>query len=279
MKSYCYPPRKVLVPTDLGPASDMALAYAQHLHQAHGTAVQVLHAEHFELPPYFSSGQLDTLRRELKRSARAAVDFVRKSSEAVLGFAPEVSVIEGTPVETILNASEADKIDLLVLGTHGRHGAERLWLGSVTERVIRSSRIPVLAVRKSPTQIQEILCPFNLTEVGQEALDYAAEIARVSDAHLTVMHVLEEGSKAPECPLIGDEIRQKCRLEEVTGHGSPTRKILEMARKLNPDLIVMGAERKSDLLGDFFSSTTDQVMQHADAPLLVVPKLQRAVSC
>jgi nucleotide-binding universal stress UspA family protein len=190
MRTFCYPPRKVLVPTDLSPTSDSALAYARHLHQTHGTAVHVLHAEHFDLPPYFSSGQLDALRRELKRSERAAVDFVRKSSEAVLGFVPEVSVAEGTPVETILSASEADGIDLLVLGTHGRHGAGRLWLGSVTERVIRNSRIPILAVRKTPASFREILCPFNLTEVGQEALDYAAEIAKASGARLTVLHVV-----------------------------------------------------------------------------------------
>jgi hypothetical protein len=55
---YHFPPGNILVPTDLGGASGSALKYARYLHQRFGSSVSVLHAEHLELPTYFSSGQL-----------------------------------------------------------------------------------------------------------------------------------------------------------------------------------------------------------------------------
>jgi hypothetical protein len=53
-----FPPRKILVPTDLGIESESALKYARYFHERFGSGVLVLHAHNFELPPYFSSGKL-----------------------------------------------------------------------------------------------------------------------------------------------------------------------------------------------------------------------------
>ncbi len=269
-----YPPGKILVPTDLGATSEFALAYARYFHETYGAAVHVLHAQHFDLPPYFSSSQLETLKRELKRSGKAAAEFVRRASEAVLGFVPEVTIAEESPVEAILKSSGDGGFDWIIMGTHGRRGAQRVWLGSVAERVLRQSRIPVLAVRQQPAAkpFQRILCPVNFTEVGDSALEYSVEIAKAYGSHLTVLHAVEKGEKPLDCPLVGEERKQHCTVEEVTTHGSAARTILEASADLKPDLIVMGSERKSALAAELFSSTTASVMQWADAALLIVPK-------
>lgn len=280
MKEHSYPPTKILVPSDLGATSEHALAFARYFHEKYGAGVRVLHAQHFELPPYFSSSQLEALKREWKRSGKAAAEYVRRASEAVLGFTPEVAVVESAPVEAILEASAAGSFDFVIMGTHGRHGARRMWLGSVAERVLRQSTIPVLAVRQPPAALlfQRILCPVNLTEVSESALEYAAEIAEAAASNLTVLHALEKGEKPLNCPLAGDQIKRHCRVEEVTRHGSAAKIILETSDHLKPDLIVMGSERKSALAGEIFSSTTASVMQWADAPLLIVPKSVRAAA-
>jgi nucleotide-binding universal stress UspA family protein len=136
---HTFPPSKILAPTDMSAASESALRYARHFRERFGSGVLVLHAHNLDLPPYFSSGQLGDIRRELRRSGRAAREYVRKQSEPVLGFLPDVNVVEGTPTEAILEASRKDGIEWIIMGMHGHRGLDRFWMGSVTEQVIRRS--------------------------------------------------------------------------------------------------------------------------------------------
>jgi nucleotide-binding universal stress UspA family protein len=271
---YPFPPKNILVPTDMGGASASALKYARFFHEQFGAKVSVLHAEHLELPTYFSSGQLTDFKRELKKLARAAKEYVRQESESILGFLPDVRVVEKMPADAILEQSDDPQFDLITMGTHGHGAARRLWMGSVTERVIRQSRIPVLAVHRDPPQapIQTILCPMNPTDTGKQALEYAVQITKEVNARLIVLHVVEQGEEPLTCPLVDEQIKKTCRVEEIKFHGSAARTIAEASNDLNSDLIVMGAERKASRLGEIFSSTTTGVMQLAIGPLLVVPR-------
>jgi nucleotide-binding universal stress UspA family protein len=271
---YSFPPDHILVPTDMGASSVSALKYARFFHAKLGATVSVLHAEHLELPAYFSSGQVAELKRGLKKMARAAKEYVQKESESILGFLPDVHMVEKTPAEAILAQSQGGPFGLVIMGTHGRSTAERLWMGSVTERVIRQSKIPVLAVRKDPSDapFHQILCPMNLSETGKEALEYAAQISKAMNAKLVVLHAVEQGEEPLACPLVDDQIQKTCRVEEIRFHGNAARTIAEASKDLKVDLIVMGAEHKKSKLGEFFSSTTTGVMQLAVGPLLVVPR-------
>ncbi len=274
MTSRVFPPRKILVPTDLSPTSLPALLFARVLHKQFGSRLHVLHAQHFDLPPYFASGQLQGLKQELKKSAKVAAEFLRKETLVALGFEAEVTVAARPPVEAILDASGEDGVDLIVMGTHGRHGAERFWLGSVAERVLRESSKPILAVRQGMTagSFRHVLCPVNFSGAGREALAYAVKVAETGDLRLTVLHAVEKGDMPPDCSLLPEEVRSRCRLEELTYHGDAAGAVLTAAREIKPDVIIMGSERKPSLFGELLSSTTARVMQWGEAPLLVVPR-------
>jgi nucleotide-binding universal stress UspA family protein len=272
--THTFPPRKILVPTDLSATSTPAFDFARVWHSQFGGAVHVLHAQHFELPPYFSSGQIQNLTRELKKAAKAATEYLRKESSASLGFDAEVSLVSKPPVEAILEAIDTVGVDLIVMGTHGRRGADRFWLGSVAERILRESWKPVLAVRQgiATASLGHVLCPVNFTASSREALEYAIASAESGKFRLTVIHALEDGDKPLDCSLVPEEVRRRCRIEELTYPGDAAKVILNAVNELKPDLIVMGAEQKSSMFGELFSSTTERVMQWAEAPLLVVPK-------
>ena len=272
--SHRFPPQKVLVPSDMSEASEAALKYAAYLHESFGTEALVLHTHNIELPAYFSSDQIDDIKHQLKQMSSKAEEYIRKHSEPLLGFSSEISVVEGNPADAIIHASQNPALDLVIMGMHGHGGWERFWMGSVTERVIRRSHLPVLAVRKMPSEapIQRILCPMNPSEAGKQALEYAAQIGKKLKAHLIVLHVMEPGAETLSCPLVEDPIRGSCSIEEVNLKGNAAKSIAEASSELKPDLIVMGAERKSSVMGEFFSSTTSSVMQLAVGPLLVVPK-------
>jgi nucleotide-binding universal stress UspA family protein len=268
------PPKKILVPTDLGATSLPAFHFARVLHGQFGGEVHVLHAQHFVLPPYFSSGQIESLTHEIRKSKRAAAEYLRNESAAALGFDAEVAVVEKPPVEAILEAAETPGADLIIMGTHGRHGADRFWLGSVAEKILHESTKPILAVRQGmvAAPFSHVLCPVSFTDMGRQALEYAIAMADAGRLRLTVLHALAEGDKPLECTLVPAEVRERCSVEELTYPGDAVKAILSAANALKPQLIVMGAERKSSIFGELFSSTTERVMQWAEVPLLVVPK-------
>ena len=130
---------------------------------------------------------------------------------------------------------------------------------------------PFTVLRPGKTPIRNILCPMNPSDTGKQALEYAAQIVKAFDAHLTVLHVVEPGDAPLTCPLVGEPVKQTCSIENYL-HGNAAKTILEVSNNLKPDLIVMGAEHKPGMLGEFFSSTTSIVMQSAVGPLMIVPK-------
>lgn len=139
------PPSRILVPVDFGEASGRAVAVAAALAARIGARLHLLHAEVFEVPAYFTHDQLKTLERERTiargRAQEFLQDFARRHGAS--RFTSEID--EGLPTAAIVEA--AGHADLVVMGTHGRRGPARWWIGSVAERVIHGSPTPVLVVR------------------------------------------------------------------------------------------------------------------------------------
>lgn len=139
------PPERVLVAVDFGEASTGALGIAGYVASAFGAAVTVLHAERFEPPPYFTLDQIARLETERRDAQALAVDHLRRFAAAVTAYPIEPIVVDEPPAEAILHAAASG--DLIVMGTHGRRGPGRWWLGSVAERVVRHAVVPVLVTR------------------------------------------------------------------------------------------------------------------------------------
>jgi nucleotide-binding universal stress UspA family protein len=176
---WSYPPRSILVPVDFGRASERALAIATTLAERHGSAVVGLHAETIDVPPYFTHDQLADVERQ-RSSVRAMAehylqDFVRLHAPAATSV-----LTEGPAVEAVLAA--AGRHDLVVMGTHGRRGPSRWWLGSVAERVVRDAPVPVMVMRErdadaDPTAVFTRLVAVAGPAFGGEALRYATGLA------------------------------------------------------------------------------------------------------
>lgn len=143
---WIYPPRRILVPVDFGAASARALRVAAVLSARFGSSVDGLHAEVLEAPPYFTHDQVTALEKQ-RAAARAAAerylrDFARKQGAELR----QALVADGPPHAAVLDS--ASDADLIVMGTHGRTGPSRWWLGSVAEKVVRETLIPAIVVRK-----------------------------------------------------------------------------------------------------------------------------------
>jgi nucleotide-binding universal stress UspA family protein len=135
---------RVLVGVDFDEASASALKMAGVLAAVWDAEITVFHSAPQEAPAYFTAAQLDALEAEREQSRARTADQVRSIVEQHVARTARVVVEEGPPADGMLRM--ADSFDLVVVGTHRRHGARRWWLGSVAEAIVRHSPRPVLVV-------------------------------------------------------------------------------------------------------------------------------------
>ena len=146
---------RILVPTDGSPGVERAVEHAADLASAHGAAlkaVYVVNTASFATLPMETSweGMGDMLREDGGRALQRVEEIANEA-----GIPVETHLLEGSPSREIVRFAETEGVDLIVMGTHGRGGIDRLLLGSVAERVVRSSTVPVLTVRVGQPPAEE----------------------------------------------------------------------------------------------------------------------------
>ena len=145
--------QNILCPVDFSDCAAAGLRYAAAVARCQKARLAVLHADRFSAPPYFTQSQVTQLVEQAKQwragAKRSLEEFIRTAVVAELAET-DACVVENAPVEAILETASAVHADLIVMGTHGRSGVNRLLLGSVAEGVLRIARIPLLAVRTGP---------------------------------------------------------------------------------------------------------------------------------
>jgi nucleotide-binding universal stress UspA family protein len=132
----------ILVPTDGSEPATAALDHAADLAAAHDATVHLLYVT--ESPAIAPTPTAGNVLDELERHGEEIVD---EAAERLRNLRVHTSVARGSPHRAILDYTETNDIDLVVMGTHGRTGLSHALLGSVAERVVRLSPVPVLTVR------------------------------------------------------------------------------------------------------------------------------------
>lgn len=270
--------KQILCPVDFSSLSADALRFSGRLSEATGAAITVMHAALVEVPPYFTSGQLEEIERQLRGSLAEAEKALLEFARAALGERPiRTKVVEASPVEGIREVARQIGADVIVMGTHGRGGVNRLLMGSVAERTLRESRIPVVTVRGGAAQeaaVRRLLCPVNDSETARLALSTAVGLAQAFQAELIVAHIEEEPGRRPVpelCAGLDPEQKQRCRIQEVIRTGNPAAEIIRLVQEASCDLLVIGAEHKKFFDATVIGTTTARVVRHAPCPVLTVP--------
>jgi nucleotide-binding universal stress UspA family protein len=145
-----HPIKKILAPIAFDHPSVESLDYAVQLAGQLGASVRVLHV--YPIPVYsFPEGALVTSAEAATRLSEVAQQRLDDAVNPRQGRGVELSslLVTGNAWEEIVQVAKREGSDLIIMGTHGRHGLPRAFLGSVAERVLRESTIPVLVVRAS----------------------------------------------------------------------------------------------------------------------------------
>jgi nucleotide-binding universal stress UspA family protein len=274
-------PKLILVPTDFSPASAHALRYASALAERFEAHLLVIYADAF-VPPIDFTG---AAAGEFALSRGAMID---ETSEELIRFAEQnisakvpydTRVVVDSPVRGILDQATEAGCNLVVMGTHGRTGVRRLVIGSVTETIIRTSTIPVIAVNTLAPEsatVARVLCPVNYTAACRDALLHAAALTDSRTTPLILLRAIE-GPDATDAAAelqrlqkwIPAHLVDRCEMKIVPAHTS-AEQILAMANTSAADLIALGAERGHGMSDAMFGTTADRVVQHSGCPVLAV---------
>lgn len=276
-------PTRILVPTDFSPLATLALRHAVELGRRFHAELSLIYADTF-LPP------IDYI--EVPSAAYVdGVPQLKEATEKKLGaylaehvpgdISADAWVEVDSPIHAIVHAAASRECELIVMGTHGRTGWRRALLGSVTENVLREVDAAILTVREGQGEVpsyRRILCPVNYTDIAMRSLEHAVAFADAFAAELVVMNVIERAAQEQHSAALEQlrgwvpkEISDRCEYKELVLHGHPAEETIEFARRMQADLIVVGAQHRRFSDATVIGTTTERITRHAFCPVLTVP--------
>ena len=287
---------RILCPLDFSEFSARAFEYAQSLARHYHARLYVKHVVESALsayPTYVNPEAFEQLCLELKSHVEQQLqEFLRSRQQP--GVEIDSRVEEGRVTEVILRCAKEQAVDLIVMGTHGRHGLDHWLLGSITEKVLRKAHCPVLAVRRpahvsvtpqgtpATLTVKKILFATDFSTYCQPALRYALSLAQEYKAELTLLHVLEELPPTTDLTSATAEFMHRfeellppaqqngCAARTRVRVGKPYEEIIRSAREASTDLVVLGVRGRNALDLALFGSTTHRVIQQGPCPVLAV---------
>ena len=274
---------KIVVATDFSEASERATEYARALALRYGSKLDLIHIFDPSGPPFGDSREAEippeqqrgATQEKLERSGRWVADS---------GVDVTTLLLDGhRPAAALVDAAREHGADLIVAGTRSKTGLERLVLGSTAEQVIRAADCPVLTVGPKvpppvpgPLSFKSVVFANDFSPEATKAAAYALSFAQESGARLYCCYVLEEIGQAEETfqkalkQRIPESAYDWCSPECVVEHGRAARAILDLAWRVDADLIVLGARKASFWMPMVERGLTPAILAEAACPVLSI---------
>lgn len=283
---------RILFPTDGSDGAAEVLGHVIELAGRHDAELHLLNVA-------------DTAVDSVVRVQADVVDVLEEEGEEVVAEAADraggsgietvTEVLQGEPFQKIVDYAEQRDMDLLVMPTHGRRGLPRFLLGSVTERVVRQSDVPVMTVQTDVDHVIEypyrnVLVPTDGSACAQAALETGIDITDVEDASLHLLSViaiaslgadvrsdiqtsmLEESAETilEEASSFASEAGVQPASEVVEYAPSIYKAILEFIEEQDIDLVVVGTHGRTGIDRYMLGSVTEYLVRTSPIPVLTV---------
>jgi nucleotide-binding universal stress UspA family protein len=276
--------RTILFAADLSPASRTSFQLACGMASALKSKLLIVHAIETSQDP-LDPLSISYLHADLEKFVPENIDLEY-----------EHLIRPGDPATVIGNAAKSCQADLVVLGTHGRKGMERLIVGSVAEKVIRTAPCPVLTLREHTPgrlpafkkRVRRILVPTDFSAQSYSAISFASSIAVPLHASVTILNVLETDDSPQRTPsqrkaaagnetaMMLDQLKHVVPahadfpIEHQVIRGNPSKCIAEFANEGGYDFVIVGTHGRSGIGRALIGSVAEQVVRNCDAPVICV---------
>jgi nucleotide-binding universal stress UspA family protein len=278
----------VLVPTDFSEASERALVYARAFGEEYGAKIFIGHAVN-PTPPIFIPMEPIPVDMDAEwQDAQQQLDRFT-TSDLLCGMRYESVLGRGETWNVINDIIRRHSIDLIILGTRGKHGLKKLVLGSGAEEIFRHADSPVLTVGPNVAvasgdvaAFRHIVFATDFSPGSLQALPFALALAEENEATLTFLHVMPMVIPQRQ-PEVAEIIRKRleqlippnaadwCHPSAVVNFEFPSEGILHVAGEQCADLIVMGVHKRAPRASSHLPwAIAYEVMSHAHCPVLTV---------
>mgnify|MGYP000675092798 CR=1 FL=1 len=282
---------QLLFPTDGSEPAESVFDYALQIAAEHDATIHVLTV-------------VDTSQDSFARVRDDVIDVLEQDGEAIVakaaqraterGISVVSEVLQGEPYTTIIEYSTQADIDCIVMPTHGRQGLQRFILGSVTERVINTAAVPVVAVnpeRDRPLAYppQHILVPTDGSRGAELAVLEGIEVANTTGATLHLLHVAERSSLDTDArsDLKGDQLTERAHdvlnaatemaeeasldpMTTVIEDGEPYKVIRDYIVENGIDLAVLGTHGQTDFSRYVMGGVSAKLVRTSPVPVMWV---------
>lgn len=285
--------RKILVPLDGSRLSGIVLPYLRDLAPRFDAQVNILGVG------------LGNKRRRVNQLLGEYVNNVTNSLRKD-DIKAKAVILYGSPADNILDHANENSVGLIIMATHGRGGVTRWWLGSVAEKVISASSIPVLLIRSKRVKeagttgkltFEKILAPLDGSDIGEAALPAVEMLATKTGASVSLLRVMaplgtvEAGILGSDMRRFVEAMRDACEkyLRKVAQRlgekgvkttyeviaGDPANGIIEYAKDNKVSLIAMSTHGRSGVARWVLGSVADKVLHESRVPMWLVrsPKM------
>ncbi|MGA3224187.1 MAG: universal stress protein [Acidobacteriaceae bacterium] len=276
---------RILVPTDFSEISQRALEFAKVIAKQGNSELLLLHVD----PPIDSITPPEAAWIDLSEVQAQREEQMEQSGAALRseGFRARTILGTGPLCGEILSTVKQYKVDLIVLGTHGKKGLERLMLGSDAEAVLRHAGCPVLSVgpavpnlQNKTWRIREILCAMTLDPRSAEVVACAHKLAELHHAELVLFHVKSSIDQKDDAGWVSFDqafdryipkgFGTRPELRTHVAGASPGTSIADLAKQRGSDLIVMGAHPASWFVTHLARGIAAKVLAEAPCPVITL---------
>jgi nucleotide-binding universal stress UspA family protein len=272
----------ILVPTDFSDVSGRALEYAKTLAKQGNSELLLAHvspvANLITSPEvaWIDAAEIEGLEEQELEQRGAAL-----RSE---GYRARTISLIGPLCDQLLSAIKEYKVDLIVLGTHGRKGVERLLLGSDAEALLRHVHCPVISIGPGVTEnktwdLREVICATTLEPHSAEVVAYAQKLALEHGAGLILLHVKDVVNETDVDWVSFEDAFHYYALENLgksswlrtrLSSAAPGISIVDLAKQRGSDLIVMGARPASSMATHLPPGIAAKVLLAAPCPVMTL---------
>lgn len=280
--------KKILIPVDFSQTSEVAVLEAiliAELFRAEVSLINVVEEKYyFPAPPdmvmwatpdtVWTPPTSEDIENLVKKKMSEVEENLRKRSTLKVNHV----IRKGNMAKEVTEYAEQHHFDLIIMGTHGSSGYQELFLGSNAQRVVTTSKVPVLTLRKNGPSFENILMPIDNSVHSREKVNIAMQIASVYKSKVHIIGL--PGSDSP------DELSKfRLKLESVEDivksehlpyqttlikNGNLADATLKYAKENKCDLIVVNTGHESKMTGIFLGAFAQQIVNHSPVPVLSV---------
>ncbi|MFY8188690.1 MAG: universal stress protein [Flavobacterium sp.] len=269
--------KKILIPTDFSDSAENALKVAAQIARANNSELILLHM--LELPSQGGDAVVAGHNiPELMLFKNVAIEKLDNLIEADYLDGLEVSEVVQFEMafDGIMNISKKNDVDLIVMGSHGASGFKEMFIGSNAEKVVRSSDVPVLIIKKdlAKFEVKNFVFASDFSDEIKKPFQKALEVAEKFNAHLhlVMVNTLNNFKSTSAANHIFEQFLEGSNAKNYTTHiyndASIEKGVLNFAKSVDADLIGICTHGRNGLSHFFNGSISEDLVNHAMKPVI-----------